>query len=169
MDVNIFDLVYKNYVTKCSDMEGEIKMESTIKTNKNAIPCRVVQMSDFEYSPIGCAPCIPEFRIEACPKTVNQARALFAMMQKGEILSLSVEYKDFSLDREPKIPHLAPTKIIHSGPATIVFWNDKTKTVVRCSENDIYDEYAAFCAALAIKMYGNNSHLKKMIEKVTKE
>lgn len=62
-----------------------------------------------------------------------------------------------------------PTKIIHSGPCTIVFWNDNTKTIVRCSENDTYDEYAAFCAALAIKIYGSNSKLKKMINKVTKE
>lgn len=64
---------------------------------------------------------------------------------------------------------LTPLKIIHSGPATIVFWNDKTKTVVKCSENDIYDEYEAFCAALAIKMFGSNSHLKKMIHNKTEE
>ena len=60
-------------------------------------------------------------------------------------------------------------RIIHSGPATIVFWEDNTKTVVRCSENDIYDEYSAFCSALAIKLYGTNSHLKKVIERVSKK
>lgn len=59
-------------------------------------------------------------------------------------------------------------RIIHSGPCTIVFWEDNTKTVVRCSENDIYDEYSAFCSALAIKLYGTNSHLKKVIERVSK-
>ena len=56
-------------------------------------------------------------------------------------------------------------KIIHSGPCTIVFWKDKTKTIVRLSENDLYDEYAAFCAALAKKVYGTNSHLKTMLRK----
>ena len=60
-------------------------------------------------------------------------------------------------------------KIIHSGPCTIVFWDDDTKTVVRCSENDTYDEYSAFCAALAIRIYGTNSHLKKVIEAKTRK
>lgn len=58
-------------------------------------------------------------------------------------------------------------KIIHSGPVTIVFWKDKTKTIVRCAAHDTYDEYNAFCAALAIKLYGNNSKLKKLIRKAT--
>ena len=136
--------------------------------DKNVVPCRVVKMSDFEYSAI-VTPHIPEFRIEASPQNDDQARALFCMMQNGETLNLSIDYKSLSLDKVPQIPQLAPTKIIHSGPCTIVFWNDKTKTIVRCSENDIYDEYAAFCSALAIKMYGNNSKLKKMIKKVTRE
>ena len=61
------------------------------------------------------------------------------------------------------------TKIIHSGPVTVVFWKDGTKTLVRCAAHDAYDEYNAFCAALAIKMYGNNSKLKKMIKKATAE
>lgn len=60
-------------------------------------------------------------------------------------------------------------KIIHSGPVTIVFWTDDTKTIVRRASHDAYDEYNAFCAALAIKMYGNNSKLKKMIKKATVE
>lgn len=34
---------------------------------------------------------------------------------------------------------LAPTNVIFNGPATIVFWNDGTKTVVKCSDGDEYD------------------------------
>ena len=30
-------------------------------------------------------------------------------------------------------------KVIFNAPATIVYWADGTKTVVKCSENDIYD------------------------------
>ena len=65
-----------------------------------------------------------------------------------------------------KAKNLEPTKIIYSYPATIVFWNDGTKTVVKCSDHDYWDNYHGFCAALAKKMFGTNSHLKKMIEKV---
>ena len=58
-----------------------------------------------------------------------------------------------------------PEKIIHNGPATIVFWPDKTKTVVKCSENDIYDSFNAFTAALAKKIYGTTSSVKTMLKK----
>lgn len=67
--------------------------------------------------------------------------------------TLATPYKD----------KFTPKKIIHSGPCTIVFWEDDTKTVVRLSENDLNDEYTAFCAALAIKIFGSNSNLKKVI------
>ena len=62
-----------------------------------------------------------------------------------------------------------PEKIVHNGPATIVFWPDKTKTVVKCSENDIYDPFDAFTAALAKKIYGTTSSIKTMLKKVTVE
>lgn len=60
-------------------------------------------------------------------------------------------------------------KIIHSGPCTIVFWEDNTKTVVRLEEGKEYDEYAAFTAALAKKCYGSNSQVHKILEKKTVE
>lgn len=57
-----------------------------------------------------------------------------------------------------------PTKIIRSGDCTIVFWDDGTKTIVRKSA-DVSDDslYTAFTAAFAIKTYGSNSKLKKII------
>ena len=58
-----------------------------------------------------------------------------------------------------------PKKIIRSGDCTIVFWDDDTKTIVRKSA-DVSDDslYTAFTAALAIKIYGSNSRLKKLIK-----
>ena len=59
-----------------------------------------------------------------------------------------------------------PTKIIRSGDCTIVFWDDDTKTIVRKSA-DVSDDslYTAFTAAFAIKTYGSNSKLKRIISK----
>jgi hypothetical protein len=61
------------------------------------------------------------------------------------------------------IKSLVPTKIIRSNNATIVFWSDDTKTVVKRSQNTPDDPYNAFCAALGIKLYGTNSALKRAI------
>ena len=58
-----------------------------------------------------------------------------------------------------------PSKILYSGIATIVFWKDGTKTVVKRAEGTKADNYNAFCAALAKKVYGTNSMTKKIIKR----
>lgn len=60
-----------------------------------------------------------------------------------------------------------PRRILKSGNATIVFWADGTKTVVKRSYAEIDDPYAAFGAALCKKLYGSNSAVKKIIERKT--
>ena len=57
------------------------------------------------------------------------------------------------------------SKIIFNPPATIVFWEDGTKTVVKCAEEDEFNEYYGFLAALGKKVYENNSQIKKLIDK----
>ena len=64
---------------------------------------------------------------------------------------------------------LVPVRILKNDPATIVFWRDGSKTVVKRGEETAPNDYEAFTAALAIKVFGNNSHLKKMIQKTTVE
>ena len=55
-------------------------------------------------------------------------------------------------------------RILKSGDRTIVFWMDNTKTIVKRCEDVEDNDYAAFTAALAIKMFGTNSALKRMIK-----
>ena len=57
-------------------------------------------------------------------------------------------------------------RIIKNGRGTVVFWGDGTKTVVKRAEDEPDNDYAAFTAALAIKVYGSNSKLKRIISKV---
>lgn len=60
---------------------------------------------------------------------------------------------------------LAVKDIISNGPATIVFWNDGTKTVVKC---DIYDEddlYDAVANAIAKKVFGSTSKFHRIVDK----
>lgn len=56
-------------------------------------------------------------------------------------------------------------RIIFSPPATIVFWKDGTKTVVKCAKDEPFSEYNGFAAALLKKAYGSNSAAKKIIER----
>lgn len=62
-----------------------------------------------------------------------------------------------------------PKRIIINGIATIVFWEDGTKSVVKCAEGDEKNVYDAFNAALAIKVFGSNSKLKKTINSLVED
>jgi uncharacterized repeat protein (TIGR02543 family) len=54
----------------------------------------------------------------------------------------------------PKFPEI---KAVHfSGPVTCVIWDDGTKTLVRCSENDYNDPEKGLAMAIAKKALGNN-------------
>lgn len=64
------------------------------------------------------------------------------------------------------IGFLKPKKIIYSGPKTIVFWPDGTKTIVSLGEGQEHDEYTAYCAAVVKKMFGATHKAKKFINSV---
>ena len=48
-------------------------------------------------------------------------------------------------------------KNVHfSGPCTIVIWEDRTKTIVRCNEGDVLDREKGLAMAIAKKALGTN-------------
>lgn len=58
---------------------------------------------------------------------------------------------------------IEPEKVIFNDPATIVFWNDGTKTVVKCQEGDIYDEQTGLLMCIAKKFFGNNGRFNDIL------
>lgn len=59
--------------------------------------------------------------------------------------------------------------VIFNDPATIVFWEDGTKTVVKCQPSDCFDPEKGLAMAIAKKAYGNKgsycNQLKKWLPK----
>ena len=52
----------------------------------------------------------------------------------------------------------AITKVIFNDPATIVFWSDESKTVVKCQDGDIYDPEKGLAMAISKKALGNKGN-----------
>ena len=77
------------------------------------------------------------------------------------------EYEDDEIDLDDDEIAVWPERIVKSGRATIVFWEDGTKTVVKRSPDEQDNDYNAFLAALGIKIFGSNSQLKKIIKEQT--
>lgn len=55
-------------------------------------------------------------------------------------------------------------KVIFNAPATIVFWEDGTKTVVKADEED-YDPEKGLAMAIAKKSYGNKGNYFNIFKK----
>ena len=55
-------------------------------------------------------------------------------------------------------PTFVIDKVIFNPPATIVFWKDGAKTVVKCKEGEEFSEWAGIALCLAKKLYGPNFH-----------
>lgn len=67
--------------------------------------------------------------------------------------------------RYPLLEEGAIKKVIFNDPATIVYWADGTKTVVKCSENDIFDPEKGLAMAIVKKAFGNDNSFHKIFKK----
>ncbi len=65
-------------------------------------------------------------------------------------------YAAFGDPRGPRTIELKIKKVIFNDPATIVFWSDGTKTVVKCGANDAFDPEKGLAMAISKKFLGNN-------------
>lgn len=107
---------------------------------------------------------VSEKDLKLCENQINELDAL--NMQAVTLGQLFADMKQKMY--ENALLHLfTPERILKSGAVTIVFWGDGTKTMVRCSETETPDDYDAFTAALAIKVFGSNSKLKRVIRNKT--
>lgn len=56
-------------------------------------------------------------------------------------------------------------KVIYNDPATVVFWSDGTKTVVKVENGEEYDPEKGLYAACAKKLLGNYTKAEKHLPK----
>ena len=74
------------------------------------------------------------------------------------------EKKDMPVDRNRVyIPSIK--KVIFNNPATIVIWNDGTKTTVKCSERDEYSEEVGLAMCISKKALGNKGNFNEVFKK----
>ena len=57
------------------------------------------------------------------------------------------------------------TNVIYNDPATIVFWKDGTKTVVKCQDGDTYSKETGLALCVAKKTLGNEGNFNNVFKK----
>lgn len=62
-------------------------------------------------------------------------------------------------------------RVVFNNPATIVFWSDDTKTVVKCQKEkgDTYSKETGLAMAIAKKAYGNKGRFNDVFTKWLEE
>ena len=89
-------------------------------------------------------------------------------------IKISTRISPYNLDTAS---NLSITNVIFNPPATIVFWSDKTKSVVKCDPKEEYDPEKGIAMAICKKLIGDNKrdyynvflHWIKKYEKQRKE
>lgn len=69
-----------------------------------------------------------------------------------------------AIKTSPKIKN-----VIFNNPATIVFWTDGTKTVVKCQGDDVYNKEKGLAMAYIKKCNGNNGNYNNIFREWIKE
>lgn len=59
---------------------------------------------------------------------------------------------------ENNMRKLAIKKVIYKNPATIVYWNNGEKTVVKCGENETFDPEKGLAMAIIKHLLGNEGN-----------
>lgn len=60
---------------------------------------------------------------------------------------------------------LSISKVVFNPPATIIIWDDGTKTIVKCGKNDVYDQEKGIAMAICKKVFGNNGNYHSIFKK----
>ena len=72
------------------------------------------------------------------------------------------------IDELYKNPGGGAKKVIFNYPATIVLWNDGTKTVVKCGDDEIWDPEKGLAMCIAKKAFGNKGNYWNTIKDMLK-
>ena len=83
-------------------------------------------------------------------------------------------YHNYTGVKEATAMNAATIKnVIFAPPATVVYWSDDTKTIVKCSENDIFDPEKGLAMAIAKRAAGNKGNyyneIRKWVDKAGKK
>lgn len=124
----------------------------------------------------------PKFPVVHC--NINNAENIIGSLKKYEMRPASIEYSGYG-DNHYTDNELTLTlenwvklddgyiidgkenieKVIFNDPATIVFWKDGTKTVVKCQDDDVYDKEKGLAMCVAKKFFGNKGNFNKVFKK----
>jgi hypothetical protein len=91
---------------------------------------------------------------------MKEPRRVLENIERDLISRFGIDLNKYEPVKVPRIE-----RVIHNNPATIVFWTDGTKTVVKCQDGDIYDPEKGLAMAISKKALGNQGNYCEVFKK----
>lgn len=184
--INISDPELSNVVGVVVQRGPGISKDTySVKVMYAGHPCSTTSGGMYLYSVHGiyhytmlkkCTKEIAQFLHETLGYTIT-SNIFDYYARKDLIATTSFLYKELANDKVSYVDHykdsknrgrrasVTPQKVIFNPPATIVFWEDGSKTVVKCGENDIFDPEKGLAMAISKKVLGNDGHYYETFKK----
>lgn len=160
---------YKKEKKEMNDFQKRVISRIDAWAKSRPYPCSVSIQHTFSPNSISAEPEIERTALLFLPCGYveihwDECRYISQTVQ-SVIKFISAKHGEFQ-NRDRAVP--AIEKVIFNDPATIIFWKDGTKTVVKCGEKDIYDAEKGMAMAIAKKALGNKGNycneFKKWVE-----
>ena len=119
---------------------------------------------------------LKELKIPTVPDYINKTKpyTLVIPSDRYSMMFNCINKNNSTTKHSALIPKCTPKptnylpeikKVKFNGPATIVFWADGTKTVVKCQDGDDYSEEVGLAMCIVKKAFGNTSKYNDIFKK----
>lgn len=109
--------------------------------------------------PLDIPTIIAELEIE--PRTHKEWREIHQIINSTSLKEL--EQLESMLNSRPALPSIK--NVYFNNPATVVLWDDGTKTIVKCQDGDTYSRETGLALCIAKKAMGNKGAYNDIFKK----
>ena len=113
--------------------------------------------------------CLNNAKVESAPggyRNILPGRPKSLYYEEKLMLNYKKDYVSYAEKIRKSLTNpLTIKNVIFNEPATIVFWADGTKTVVKCQDGDVFDPEKGLAMAFMKKVLGNKGHYFETVKK----
>lgn len=147
---------------------------ATLHLSNTAIPVKITEVeseSSASSSPMTTFKCMVVNDDQIKQYAKNRLNSVYGAPKPETVSYAAADVRNTIAAYEAvrELKRFEIVKVIFSNPATIVFWADGTKTVVKCQDGDTYSKETGLAVAIAKKVFGNKGNFNEVFKKFIPE
>lgn len=160
------NLLYANGYTFNFIMKDEYKLRIDVNKSIYTLPFHVEV--DIRVAFKNACPCdVANNVFESCIDYFNDKHREYVEYCDNDIRSTKNMYKKTTKESIKVVTAPTIQNVIFNPPATIVFWSDGSKTIVKAQDGEVFDPEKGMAMSIAKKYFGNAGSYFNQIKKWT--